>query len=148
MNGLTLEDLSVGQEFETGSVLITAESIKAFARQFDPQPMHLDEEAARQGPFGRLTASGWQTLSLAMKLMADAKPLGETPLLGVGVTDIHFASPVYPDTTIYVVARVTNVRKSSKPGRGFVKMDLEIRDRASGEAVATETWTMLVPSAV
>lgn len=143
---LTLADLDVGQKFTTGEYQISSESIKAFARQFDPQPMHLDEEAARLGPFGKLTASGWQTLSLAMKLMAEAKPLGETPLLGVGVTDIHFARPVFVDTVIYVVATVTRVRASSKPGRGFVTMDLEVLDRSNDEVLVTETWTIMVPS--
>jgi len=72
---LWLEDLHVGQTFVSGSVAITADAIKTFARQFDPQPFHLDEEAAKESLCGGLAASGWPTAALTMKLLNEGFPL-------------------------------------------------------------------------
>lgn len=141
-----LSDISTGQVFETGRYLMTREKTVAFASEFDPQPMHVDEEAARQGPFGQLTASGWHTLSLTMKLVAESRPLGETPLLGVGVDGIEFSRPVYPETEIFARATVLSKRASSKPGRGFVQMEVETIDTASNDVVARQVWTIMVPA--
>ena len=73
---MKLDDIQIGQIFDSAPILVTTADIKRFAGEYDPQPMHLDEAAAAAGPFGRLTASGWQTLSLAMKLMVESRPLG------------------------------------------------------------------------
>ncbi len=143
---LTLEDIFVGQTFRTSEYTLSREAIKRFAGEFDPQPMHLDERAAERGPFGSLTASGWQTLALAMKLMAEARPFGDTPLLGVGVDEIRFVKPVFVNTTVYVVAEVISKRKSSKPGRGFVKLKLRVLNADNDQPVLSEVWTVLVPS--
>ena len=143
---IKFNDISPGMKFRTANYFMSEESIVRFASEFDPQPIHLDHDAAENGPFGQLTASGWQTLSLAMKLMAEAKPLGDTPLVGVGVDEIWFLKPVFVGTTIYVDAEVLSKRKSSKPGRGFVKMQLHVRDAAHNEAVLSEVWTILVPT--
>ena len=70
---LYLEDLHVGQTFVTGSVSVTTEAIKAFALQYDPQPFHLDEDAAAQTHFGRLAASGWHTTAMMMGAMVRAR---------------------------------------------------------------------------
>lgn len=145
--GLKFDDLSVGQTFETGRFRVTADSIRTFAAEFDPQPMHLDDVAAAEGPFGRLVASGWQTLALTMKLMAEARPLGATPLIGVGVDDIRFLKPVHAETTIFVQAEVIELRPSSKPKRGFVRLQLSVIDEESGEVVLSEIWTVMVPRA-
>lgn len=142
---LTFDDLQVGDEFETASWRMTRESIIQFAGEFDPQPIHLNEVAARQGPFGKLIASGWHTLSVAMRLMAEAKPLGETPLIGVAVDEIRFLKPVFVDAEIRVLAVVTEKRESSKPGRGYIRMALRVLECQSDEVVLTESWLMLVP---
>lgn len=139
-------DIKLGQIFESHEYLMELEEIKSFARGYDPQPMHLDEDAAVDGPFGKLTASGWHTLSLTMKLMAEAKPFGATQLVGVGVDRIEFKRPVYPETTIAVRAEVINKRASTKPGRGFVKMKVETRDVTSGDVVVRQNWTVMVPT--
>lgn len=80
---LYLEDLHVGQTFTTGSVTVTTEAIKAFARDYDPQPFHLDEDAARDSLFGGLAASGWHTAALSMRLLVDGLPIAGG-LIGVG----------------------------------------------------------------
>src|SRR5476649_2035849 len=77
------EDVAVGERTRTGSYTFERNSIVEFARLYDPQPMHLDEEAAKASFFGRLVASGWQTLGVTMRLMVEAKPLGTTPLIGL-----------------------------------------------------------------
>ena len=146
MKSILFDAIEIGETYETETFRMTPERIKAFAIEFDPQPMHLDEEEAKQGPFGELTASGWHTLAVAMRLMAEAKPFGETPLIGVGVTDIKFLKPVIQNAKIYVEAIVTAKRTSTKPGRGFVKMQLTVYDSNSSEAVLSETWTVLVPT--
>ncbi len=146
MTAQKLDEIQIGSVISTESFKMTDDQIKKFAAEFDPQAMHLDEVAAERGPFGRLTASGWHTLSIAMRLMALAKPFGEVPLVGVGVTDIQFLKPVFANETVFVEAVVESKRASSKPGRGFVKLNLTVRNRETNEAVLTETWTVLVPA--
>ncbi len=146
MTMIHLRDIEPGQTFETGDYQMSSERIKAFAREFDPQPMHLDERTAELGPFGGLTASGWHTLSITMRLMAEARPFGDTPLIGVGVNDIRFLRPVFAKTSIHVCATVTGKRASSKTGRGFVTMHLTTKNTASGEAVLSQDWTVMVPN--
>ena len=138
--------VEIGTRFETSSILLTESETIQFATQFDPQPMHVDPSAAEHGPFGRLTASGWHTLSLTMRLMALRQPFGGTPLVGVGVDKISFLQPVYPNTEIYVVAEVTGFRQSRKPGRGYVTLAVETRNRTNDEVVVQQIWTVLVPT--
>ena len=140
------QDLVIGQVFETETFELSLEEIRSFASQYDPQPIHLDPVASAAGPFGQLTASGWHTLSLTMKLMAEAKPFGETPLIGVGVDGIEFRKPVFPGTRIRVVARIVSKRGSTKPGRGFVVLDVETLNADSGEPVIRQQWSVLVPA--
>jgi acyl dehydratase len=80
-----LEDLSVGMRFESGPVRISEEDIKQFSSQFDPQPFHLDDQAARKTMFKGLAASGWHTAAIAMRLAVEARPFGPHPLIGLGV---------------------------------------------------------------
>ena len=137
--------ISLGTQFETEAETVTEPAALDFASQFDPQPMHLHHAAAADGPFGRLTASGWHTLSLTMKLIALRKPFGETPLLGVGVDKISFLKPLYPSTTIFVRAEVVGYRQSRKQGRAFVTLDVKTCDRQTEEVIVEQTWTLLVP---
>ena len=84
------EDLSVGQKFKSGTVTVTAERIKAFAREFDPQPFHLDEEAAQETFFGRLVASGWHTAAMTMRLLVDSDLVPAGGTIGVGTDELSF----------------------------------------------------------
>ena len=85
-----LEDLQVGEKFQTASATVSEAEILEFSRQFDPQPMHLDPVAAAKGPFRGLIASGWHTGAIVMRLVVDANPLGDLPLLGLGVDGIEW----------------------------------------------------------
>jgi len=78
------DDLAVGMQFKSGEARITAQEIKRFAAEFDPQPMHLDEKAASRTFFKGLAASGWHTASIAMRLLVESRPFGDHPIIGIG----------------------------------------------------------------
>lgn len=121
---------------------MTTERIKEFAATYDPQAMHLDEAAAASGPFGRLVASGWQTLCVTMKLMVEARPLGSVPLVGAGVDGISFKKPVLPGDELFVRAKILAKKKSIKSGRGFVTLHLETIREADDVIVLSQRWML------
>jgi acyl dehydratase len=131
------EDFIVGHTIELGSRTITKEAIIAFAREFDPQPFHIDEEAARQTVFGGLIASGWHTGSLTMRLFCDGV-IGRTASLGSpGIDELRWVRPVRPgDTLSGRVKVIESVPSRSKPDRGIVRSLLELRNQ-HGEVVLT-----------
>ena len=93
---LYFEDLSVGQTFGTGTVTVEPETLKAFAAEFDPQPLHLDEDAARASVFGGLVASGWHTAALTMKLLVGGELQVVGGLIGLGAEELRWPRPVHP----------------------------------------------------
>lgn len=130
---LYLEDLHVGQTFTTGSVTVTTEAIKAFAREFDPQPFHLDEAAAGDSLFGGLAASGWHTAALSMRLLVDGLPIAGG-LIGVG-GETTWPRPTRPGDTLTVHIEVLEITPSrSRPDRGMVRTRNETRNQ-HGEPV-------------
>ena len=119
---LYLEDLAVGQKFGSGTVRVDAEAIKAFAREFDPQPFHLDEEAAKASFFQGLAASGWHTAALTMRLLVTGAFTPAGGLVGAG-NEISWTRPVRPGDVLRVESEVLEVRPSkSRPHQGMVKM--------------------------
>jgi len=134
---LYLEDLHVGQTFVSGSVTLTADEIKAFARQFDPQPFHLDEEAAKDSLFGGLAASGWHTAALTMKLLVEAFPLA-SGLVGAG-GETTWPRPTRPGDALTVHVEVLEILPSrTRPDRGMIRTRSETRNQ-HGEAVQIST---------
>ena len=119
---LYLEDLSVGDRFQSGEHVLDAAQIKAFALQFDPQPFHTDEEAAKNTFFGGLAASGWHTAALTMKLLVESGiPLAEG-VIGSG-GELQWPKPTRPGDVLHVVSEVLDITLSrSKPGRAMVTM--------------------------
>jgi acyl dehydratase len=118
-----LEDFAAGQKYTTGTLTVTSEEIKAFATQFDPQPFHLDEAAAKDSFFGGLAASGWHTAALTMRLIVggDLKPAGGT--IGAGFDDFRWLRPVRPGDTLRAESEILEVRESkSRPAQGLVKV--------------------------
>jgi acyl dehydratase len=116
------DDYVPGSTYDCGSVSIDQASIIAFAKEFDPQPLHVDPVAAASGPFGGLIASGWQTAALVMRLLVDRYLSAEASLGGAGVDEIRWPYPVRPGDTLRVRATVAESRRSlSKPDRGIVK---------------------------
>jgi len=137
------DDIAIGDVTEFGSHTFTAEAIKRFARTYDPQPFHIDEAAAAASLFGALTASGWHTMAVMMKLIAaaggplpagaadgaDCARLGPSP----GFDDLRWLRPVFAGGTLTYRATVTGKRESrSRPGWGVVSSRFEAHE-ATGE---------------
>ena len=140
MSDRYLEDLQVGEKIQTQAVTLSLEEILDFARRFDPQPMHTDPKTP-----GGLIASGWHTAALVMRLVADARPLGDLPILGLGVDGIEWPQPVRPGDTIQVESEILAIRPSqSKPTHGIVKIRSTARNQ-KGEVVYVVTPNCWVP---
>jgi acyl dehydratase len=139
------EDYLVGQVFKpSGRVRVTKEDIIAFAKQFDPQPFHLDEDAGRKSIFGNLVASGWHTAALTMRLIAtENRSAGGS--VGLGFDALRWPIPVRPGDELRIESEVLEVRPSkSRPDRGLIK----IRTRTfkqTGEVVQEVVGTAMVP---
>jgi acyl dehydratase len=117
-----LEDLAVGQVFGSGSLTVTAEEITAFAAQYDPQPFHLDDAAARQTMFGGLAASGWHTAALTMRLLVGGEFRPAGGIIGGGMDELRWPRPLRPGDTLRLETEVMEVRPSrSRPQQGLVK---------------------------
>lgn len=121
------EDFHPGWTFELGARTLSAEDIKSFAREWDPQRYHTDEEQARASPYGGLIASGWQTACVGMRLMCDGY-LNESACVGSpGIEEILFLKPVRPGDTLRFRSTATEVRPSkTKPNRGTVTFTWEV----------------------
>jgi acyl dehydratase len=118
---------------------VTAEEIKAFAAEFDPQPMHLDEEAARQSLVGGLCASGWHTCAIMMRIVADGFILDSSSMGATGCEEIKWLAPVRPGDRLRVRMEVLATRASaSRPDMGFVNARLDMLN-AAGVRVMTLT---------
>jgi acyl dehydratase len=130
---LYLDDLSVGQCFMSAPHLVDADQIKRFAEEFDPQPFHLDEEAARGSLFRSLAASGWHTAALTMRLLVESVPLADG-VIGAG-TEITWPRPMRPGMALQVFSQILDIKPSwSKPDMAIVSMRSETRDQ-NGEIV-------------
>ena len=122
---LYLEDVVVGSEFVSDEVTITAEEIIAFASQFDPQPFHLDPEAAKGSFFGGLAASGWHTAAITMRLLVTGGPDIAGGTIGAG-GELAWPSPTRPGDRLHVKVTVESVAPSkSNPTRGSMILRVE-----------------------
>ena len=137
------EDLAVGQKFSSPTLAVSAAAITAFAAEFDPQPFHLDDAAARRTMFEGLAASGWHTAALTMRLCVagDFRPAGG--ILGIG-GELHWLKPVRPGDVLRVECEVLDMRPSrSRPAQGVVKIRVTTLNQ-HGEEVQTFTPTLFV----
>ena len=143
-DALYFEDFTPGREFRTDGATITEAQILDFALAFDPQPFHLDVEAAKQSIFGGLIASGFHTMALTFRLFAQTRALAACSLGSPGVDELRWLRPVRPGDTLRVVVRVAEQRPStSKPDRGIVRLQWTTLNQA-GEPVLTMTSMQLV----
>ena len=125
-----LEDLAVGEHFTTGSAEVTEAELLAFARRFDPQPMHVDAQAALSGPLGALSASGWHTAAIVMGLIIASNPMEGGPWLGLGVDELRWPAPVRPGDTIRADVEIVSITPSrSKPTHGIVRVHITARNQ-------------------
>ena len=140
-----LDDFEPGQKFLTGRLRVDPERIKSFAAEFDPQPFHLDENAARDTFFKGLAASGWHTAAMSMRLIVDGefKPVGG--ILGVGFDELSWPRAVRPGDELYVLSEVLDVRPSkSRPDRGMIRVRNTTFNQ-NDEPVQVFTGNLLVP---
>jgi acyl dehydratase len=133
--GLSYEDFEVGAALDAGSHTFTTEEIVRFAGEFDPQPFHVDEAAAKASPYGGLIASGWHTCSVLMGLAVRNLFRESTSMGSPGVEEIRWIKPVRAGDTIRMTHRVLDKRVSaSRPDRGIVTTQWEGANQA-GETV-------------
>lgn len=143
-DGLFLEDLRVGQRFSSGAHTVDSAQIKAFAARFDPQPFHLDGEAAKPTLFGGLAASGWHTAAITMKLLVESGLPLSGGIIGSG-GEISWPKPTRPGDTLSVVSEIEEVTPSrSRPDRGMIRVRSETRNQR-GETVQVLIAKLVVP---
>jgi acyl dehydratase len=141
---LYLDDLSVGQSFISGEHALDAAQIIAFARQFDPQPFHLDDAAAKETLFGGLAASGWHTAAVTMKLQVEAGLPVAGGIIGVNV-ELSWPKPTRPGDLLHVESTVADITPSrSRPDRGMVTIRSETKNQR-GEILQIQTAKLVVP---
>jgi acyl dehydratase len=140
-----LEDFAAGQRYGSGRLTVDKERIKSFAREFDPQPFHLDEDAARRSIFGGLAASGWHTAAMTMRLLVESefKPAGG--IIGAGFDEFRWPAPVRPGDELHLEIEVLEVRPSkSRPHQGLLKIRTTTKNQ-KGEAVQVSVGNLIVP---
>jgi acyl dehydratase len=140
-----LEDFQVGQTFEAGSAVVDRDEIVEFARHYDPQPFHVDEAAAERSVFKGMTASGWYTAGLTMRLAVTSGVMRATGIIGVGVDELRWPRPVRPGDVLRVTLTVVDIKPSTsgKP-RGIVSVRLTTRNQ-NDEIVLDEIARLVVP---
>jgi len=138
-----LEDLVVGQVFTSPSRTLSADEIKAFAAEYDPQPFHLDETAAEQSFFGGLAASGWHTAAVTMRLLLDGGAPIASGVIGAG-GELAWPRPTRPGDTLTVVSEVLEIFPSrSRPDRGMVTLRSSTKNQ-HGQDVQVITMKLVV----
>ena len=144
---LYLDDLQIGQRFTSGTHVVDEEQIKAFARQFDPQPFHLDNEVAKNTLFSGLVGSGWHIAAITMRLLVE----GGLPLAGgiIGAGgELDWPNPTRPGDTLKVESEVLDIRPSqSRPDRGVATVQ-SLTCNQRNEVVQRLTAKLIVPRRV
>jgi acyl dehydratase len=141
---LFFEDFHVGRVFELGDHDVTLDAVVSFARQFDPQPFHLDEVAAGETSYGGIIASGWHMGSVLMRLMVDGMLHDAASLGSPGIEELQWAKPVYPGDTVNGRCTVEQARESrSRPTMGLVLFLCQLRNQHDKTVVSMRSWGML-----
>src|SRR5580704_10745735 len=140
---LYLDDLQIGQRFTSGTHVVDEEQIKAFARQFDPQPFHLDNEVARGTLFSGLAASGWHTAAITMRLLVESGLPIAGGIVGAG-GELDWPNPTRPGDSLKVESEVLDIRPSrSRPDRGLATVQSVTRNQRN-EVVQRLTAKLIV----
>ena len=138
------EDFAVGQVRDLGTITPTREEIIAFASQFDPQPFHLDDTAAEASLFGRLSASGWHTAAMAMRMLCDDHLLDTASLGSPGIDQLRWLKPVHPGDTLAMRLEVLEARTmTSRPEVGLVKSRWTVLNQHREPVMSMEGWGMM-----
>ncbi|MDQ1196242.1 MaoC family dehydratase [Agrobacterium sp. SORGH_AS 787] len=144
----SFEDFAPGRSFPLGPKTVTAEEIIEFAREFDPQPMHLSEEAGKASILGGLAASGWHTCGMLMRMTVDSYISKSDPQVGLGVDFVEWKKPVLAGDTLSGTSKVMDRRVSkSRPDRGVVKLRHELQNQHGETVCIVELNAMVATSA-
>lgn len=139
------EDFTVGQTFGSGTVTLTADAIKAFASQYDPQPFHTDEKAAAGSFFGGLVASGWHTAAVTMRLLVQSDLRVAGGQIGAGLDEVKWPRPVRPGDTLHLGLEVIEMRPlKSRPQLGIVRLKVQTFNQ-NDELVQSFIANLLAP---
>jgi acyl dehydratase len=138
------DDLVIGMRFKSNDVQVTEADIKRFASEFDPQPMHLDQDAAAKTLFKGLAASGWHTAAIAMNLAVQIRPFGPHPLIGMGVDGLRWMVPVRPNDVLHLEGEVMSLTPSKTKPQGIALVKWTLYNQ-NGEEVYTFTPIAIVP---
>ena len=139
------DDLKPGEHFVTGEWALDEAEIVAFARKFDPQPIHVDAVQAADGPYGGLIASGFQTMALGFRLFYELGVISEACIGGPGIDAVRFHRPARPGDSIHAIATVAETRLSrSKPDRGYVRMAYDVRNQRDEPVLSYEIVHILM----
>lgn len=135
------EDIEVGEVQEFGEYYVTKEEVIEFAEQYDPQPFHIDEEAAQGSPFGELVASGWHTAAMCMRMLVDNFLSEYKTMGGRGIDELRWRKPVKPGDTLHIRTEILEKRVSeSNPRRGYMTFQMEAMNQDDDVVVS---WTEL-----
>ncbi|WP_247004186.1 MaoC family dehydratase [Halosolutus gelatinilyticus] len=139
MSTIYFEDIAEGTVRDLGSYAVPKDEMMAFAERYDPQPIHVDEEAAAESVFGAVIASGWYTASVCMRLFVDGF-LGETASIGSpGLDELAWSEPVYAADTLLVKNEILETRPSrSRNDRGYVRNQIRAYNQDGDEVLE---WT-------
>jgi acyl dehydratase len=133
------EDFPIGRVIDCGTYRVSKDEILDFARQFDPQPHHLDEEAGKQSILGGLSASGWHVCAIAMRLFADAVVLKADNKGGAGAREARWMKPVRPNDLLRMEAEVVETKPSQSKPFGFVTFECRIYNEREQVAMISMT---------
>lgn len=143
MTGIAFEDFSPGAVIAGGPITVTRDELVAFAKEFDPQPFHLDEAAAEATFVGQLIGSGWQSAGFGMRMLQKHVFRGATSMGSPGILQLRWLRPVLPGDSLRILVKVDSCRASNtKPDRGFVRFDLTLLN-GRDETVMTQAFTVM-----
>ena len=137
------EDFPAGHSMAFGAYPVTKEAVIDFAQRYDPQPFHVDEEAARGSLFGGLCASGWHTCAMAMRMMCDEYLLEAASLGSPGIDELRWLKPVFPGDTLGMRMEVLQARPmASRPQVGLVQTRWELHNQHGEPVMTMQGWGM------
>jgi acyl dehydratase len=137
------EDFPIGSSRAFGAMAVTREATLAFASEFDPQSFHLDDAAAERSLFGRLSASGWHSCAMAMRMMCDGYLLESASLGSPGIDNLRWLKPVFPGDTLSMCTTVLDARPmKSRPGVGLVRTEWKMLNQHGEPVLSMDGWGM------
>ena len=140
------EDFQIGETWQSKTVTLSQTDMIDYAKVYDPQPIHTDPDAASDGPFGTVIASGWQIAALSMRLFVESGGYGETPVVGMGIEHLRWRRPVRPDDRLHVTREIIATERSeTKPDRGMIKTKVSVTNQ-NDEVVMTLVSLGQVPA--